>query len=46
MVCDEGCLRLRFPDVLTDESVVNIVGTFGDFGGSDAGRLYAGKLKG
>jgi len=43
-VCIESYSRLRFLDVLTDQPVVNIVGTFGDFGGSEAGRLYAGKL--
>ena len=36
---NRGCLLLRLRDVLTNELVIDIVGAFGDFGGSEAGRL-------
>ena len=42
--CSLGrCLRLRLPDVLTNKRVVDIVGALSDFGGGEAGRLWAGK---
>ena len=37
----ERCLLLCFPDVLTNKLVVDIVGTFGDFGGGETGHLWA-----
>ena len=36
------CLLLRLRNVLANQFVVYIVGTFGDFGGCEAGRLRAG----
>jgi len=36
-------LRLRLPDVLTNERVIDIVGALSDLGGGEAGRLWTGK---
>jgi len=39
-LCSVGrCLRLGLPDVLTNERVVDIVGTLSDLGGGEAGCL-------
>ena len=38
-----GCLLLRLPDVRTNESVVDVIGTFNNLGGGEAGRLCAGE---
>ena len=39
----DGCLPLVLSDVLTNIFVVDVVGTFDDFGGSKTSRLRARK---